>query len=188
MVIVNWVRLSTFIMVVILCLNAKPEDTFSADPNTTFSMTVDLGQDRGQSFGSLFEVRDKANRVVAGAGFLDVYNTRFRNNRHTLQFFVRPSKSPNQYSVSRLPHPDLDCGVYLLDLNQKIRAWSRAGKDSVRLWDAESQKWSDAPIPQTGQVRSGDGVMRVGRGTLTFTGNQVAYNGHVILNPPKQGT
>ncbi len=188
MLIVGRGRLSMFLVVLFLCLNTQPESTISAEPSTTYSMTVDLGQDLGQSFGSLFEVRDKDNRVIAGAGFLDVYNTRFRSDRHTLQFFVRPQNAPDQFKVARLPHPDLDCGIYLIDLNQKIRAWSRAGKDSVRLWDSESQKWSESPIPQTGQVRSGDGIMRVGKGTLTFTGNQVAYNDRVILNPPKQGT
>ncbi len=187
MVTVNRARISAFVLIVSLSLQATSDEVLLAGPPVTYSITVDLGQDHGQSFGSLFEVRDKENRVIAGAGFLDVYNTRFRSDRHTLQFFVRPQQSPDQFSISRLPHPDLDCGVYLLDLDQKIRAWSRASKDMVRLWDTESQKWSDAPIPKTGQVRSGDGIMRVGKGTLTFTGNQVAYNQRVILKPPKQG-
>jgi len=188
MLIVNRVKYLMLMVVALLSLISRPEAVLSADPLTSFSIDVDLGQDLGQSFGSLFEVRDKENRVIAGSGFLDVYNTRFRNDRHTLQFFVRPQESPDEYTVTRLPHPDLDCGIYLLDLNQKIRAWSRAGKDSVRLWDADTQKWSDAPIPKTGQVRSGDGIMRVGKGTLTFTGNQVAFNERVILNSPQQGT
>jgi len=58
-------------------------------PNTTtFSVTIDFGQDVGQSFGTLFEARDKSGRIVAGAGFQDVYNTHFRNDRHTVQLFV----------------------------------------------------------------------------------------------------
>lgn len=168
--------------------HAAHECTFAADKKITYSVQVDLGQDRGQSFGSLFEVRDQENRVIAGAGFQDVYNTRFRSDRHTLQFFVRPQTDPDKFSVTRLPHPDLDTGIYLLDLDQKLQAWTRAQKDQVRLWDAKNRKWIDAPIPETGPVRSGDGMMRLGKGMLTFTGNTVAYNDRIILNPPKLGT
>ncbi len=158
-----------------------------ADPIATFTVEVDLGADRGQNFGSLFEVQDAGGEVVAGAGFMEVYNTRFRSDRHTLQFFVRPSTDADRFETERLPHPDLDCGIYLLDLNQRIHAWSSVPGNSLRVWDADAEAWHDTPIPKTGRVRSGDGIMRLGKGALTFTGNQVAYGDRIILSPPEVG-
>ena len=175
-------------LLVVVTFEARTSDCLAIDPIATFSVEVDFGQDRGQNFGSLFEVRDSKDRVIAGAGFMGVYNTRFRSDRHTLQFFLRPEKDVDRFATERLPHPDLDCGIYLLDLDQKLYAWSSVRNNSVRLWHADTRKWNDASIPKTGQVRSGDGIMRLGTGTLTFTGNQVAFNDRIILNPPKLGT
>ncbi len=118
---------------------------------------------------------------------MDVYNTRFRGDRHTLQFFVRPSENADQFSIERLPHPDMDCGIYLFGLNEKLYAWSSVRNNSVRLWQADKRYWKDTTPPKTGRVRSGDGLMRLGSGTLVFTGNQAAYNGRTILTAPRVG-
>lgn len=156
-------------------------------PVARFTVKVDFGKDRGQSFGSLFEARDERGRVVAGAGFVDVYNTRFRNDRHTLQFFVRPQSDSRNFAVERLPHPDLDCGVYLFDLNGQLFTWSSVRNNSVRRWDAIIKKWKDAAPPKTGLIRSGDGVMRLGTGILAFGNNRAVYNDRQILAPPETG-
>jgi len=156
-------------------------------PVARFTVTVDFGKDRGQSFGSLFEARDERGRVVAGAGFVDVYNTRFRSDRHTLQFFVRPQKDSEKFSVQRLPHPDLDCGVYLFGLDGQLFTWSSVRNNSVRRWDAAMKKWKVAAAPKTGRIGSGDGVMRLGRGILAFGNNRAAYNDRQILAPPERG-
>ncbi len=177
----------TIFMFFCYSLTVPPIICLAADPIASFSMEVDLGKDLGQNFGSLFEVRNSKNEVVAGAGFMEVYNTRFRSDRHTLQFFFRPAEDANRFAIERLPHPDLDCGVYLLDLDQRLYAWSSVKNNSVRRWNADKREWSTAQIPKTGQVRSGDGIMRLGTGTLTFTGNTVTYNDRQILGPPDIG-
>jgi len=159
----------------------------ATEPAWSIAVEVDLGRDRGQNFGSLFEVRDAQERVIAGAGFMEVYNTRFRSDRHTLQFFLHPEQEEESFVTERLPHPDLDCGVYLLDLNQKLHAWSSVRNNSLRVWDDAGNRWNDAPLPFTGRVRSGDGLMRLGTGTLSFTGNQVAFNDRIILSRPERG-
>lgn len=156
-------------------------------PVMRFTVKVDFGKDRGQSFGSLFEARDERGRVVAGAGFADVYNTRFRSDRHTLQFFVRPRKDADKFVVQRLPHPDLDCGVYLFGLNGQLFTWSSVRNNSVRRWDVGTKTWKNATPPKTGRIRSGDGVMRLGTGLLTFGNNRAVYNNRQILAPPKTG-
>ncbi|GIS58962.1 MAG: hypothetical protein CM1200mP2_11870 [Planctomycetaceae bacterium] len=48
---------------------------WAEEPVVHWRTTVDRGRDRGQPFGSLFEARDAKGRLVAGAGFEEVYNT-----------------------------------------------------------------------------------------------------------------
>jgi len=57
-------------------------------PILQITMTVDLGEDRGQNFGSLFEARDADGRLVYAAGFAGLYNTNFRMDRFTLQLYL----------------------------------------------------------------------------------------------------
>jgi len=157
------------------------------DNVASFRVEVDLGKDRGQSFGSIFEARNADGRVVAGAGFQDVYNTRFRSDRHTIQFFVRPGSDDERFTVERLPHPDLDCGVYLFDFDEQVYAWSSVRDNSVRRWGAASGDWRSELPPNVGQIRSGDGTMRLGTGQLIFSDNEARYNDRVILTGPELG-
>ena len=166
---------------------AAPENKPRREVFAEFTAVVDLGKDHGQSFGSIFEARDAQGRVFAGAGFMDVYNTRFRSDRHTLQFFVRPKADRNAFTLDRLPHPDLDCGVYLFDLDDTVYAWSSVRNNSIRRWDEAAGRWLDAPPPGAKHLRSGDGVMRLGKGRLVFADNQASYDGRVILEPPLIG-
>ena len=115
--------------------------------------------------------------VVAEAGFADVYNTRFRSDRHTLQFFVRSKGESAKCTLERLPHPDLDCGVYLLDFNQTLYAWSSIRGNSQRRWNADDGRWDEQPPPGVARLRSGEGVMRLGRGLLVFFNGTVTFNG-----------
>ena len=147
----------------------------------TFNIDADLGTDLGQSFGSLFELKDSKGRVVIGAGFQDVYNTRSRNARLTLQFYVRPPAGDARQQIARLPHPDLDCGVFLFDHNSSVYCWSGVGPNGVRKWDSQKKKWLRQHPPTTKVIRNGDGVMNLGDGLLAFTNNQVLFNGKVIL-------
>ena len=50
---------------------------------------VNFGKDLGQNLGTVFEARDSDGQVLFGAGFMGLFNTHFRMDRWTLQFFVR---------------------------------------------------------------------------------------------------
>ena len=113
-----------------LCLVTST--VWAEEPLAHWRTTVDLGPDLGQPFGSLFEARDAKGRLVAGAGFEEVYNTRFRSNRHTVQFFVRPTKGGDRFRIERLPHPDMDCGIYLFELDGRVHAWTNARGNRVK--------------------------------------------------------
>lgn len=158
-----------------------------APAKLTFSVEVDFGHDRGQSFGSLFEAKNADGRVVAGAGFQDVYNTRFRTGRHTLQFFVRPDKNEDRFTLERLPHPDLDCGIYLFDFAGDVYAWTSERNNSVRRWNEEGRKWVAELPPGTPAIRGGDGIIELGSGRLVFSNNSAWYNDRKLLSEPKVG-
>lgn len=170
-------------------LSVEKRHSKASDTRTSLrvSTAVDFGTDRGQSFGSLFEIRNSEGRVVAGAGFADVYNTRFRTGRRSLQFFVRPERDQASFEVERLPHPDLDCGVYLCEFDQEIYAWSSVRGNSVRKWNATSRAWVNELPPGMKALRSGDGLMRLGQGRLVFSDNKAWFNDRQILSPPEAG-
>ncbi len=170
-----------------LLLILLPTVLTAAEPTKIrFSMSFAPGEDVGQKLGSLFEVHDAQGRVVAGAGFMEVYNTRFRGSRHTLQFFVRPAKEADKFTVKRLPHPDLGTGVYLYDHKAQLFAWTSQKSNAVRQWQSTSQQWQ--PRPTTAPViRSGEGIMQLGSGAMIFSNGQVSFNGRQILAPAKQG-
>ncbi len=167
---------------------ARSDDQTGAErPKFAASVHADFGADRGQSLGSLLEIKDRSGKVIAGAGFLDVYNTRFRSDRHTVQFFVRQSSHELAFKTERLPHPDLGCGVYLLDFDQHVWAWSDVNGSELRQWSPESQSWLATMPKRTNRLRSGDGVMRVGSGTLVFENNTARFDERRILSPPDRG-
>ena len=122
------------VMLLAVCLASTP--CSAQQPLVRWQATVDLGRDLGQPFGSLFEARDAKGRLVAGAGFEEVYNTRFRSNRHTVQFFVRPARDPGGFRIERLPFPDMDCGIYLFELDGRVHAWPNARGNRVKRCDA----------------------------------------------------
>lgn len=167
-----------------LCLITSA--VWAEEPLAHWRTTVDLGRDRGQPFGSLFEARDAKGRLVAGAGFEEVYNTRFRGNRHTVQFFVRPAKGGDRFRIERLPHPDMDCGIYLFELDGRVHAWTNARGNRVKRWDPKRHRW-ETKVDGVGGLGSGDGVMRIGRGLLVFRGSTATFDGRVILKPPPRG-
>ena len=160
----------------ILLLALSPVVLPAAEPaRLRLSMTFAPGEDLGQNLGSLFEIRDAAGRVVAGAGFMEVYNTRFRGSRHTLQFFVRPAKEADKFTVKRLPHPDLGTGVYLYDHKAKLFAWTSQKSNAVRQWQATDERWQPRPVAEAPAIRGGEGIMQLGSGTLIFSNGQVQF-------------
>ncbi|MAV37326.1 MAG: hypothetical protein CMJ59_17940 [Planctomycetaceae bacterium] len=175
----------------IICLATA--DGFAEEPLARWQTTVDFGDDLGQNFGSLFEARDGQGRLVAGAGFQEVYNTRFRSNRHSLQFFIRPARKAETFHIERLPHPDLDCGIYLFELDGQLHAWTGARSNRVKRWDPKRRRW-ESDLQVAGGLGSGDGVMRIGRGLLVFKNSAAtftdAFDGtqrRTILAPPAVG-
>ncbi len=145
---------------------------------TKISLTIDRGQDLGQNFGSLFEARSKDGSLVVGAGFQNVYNTRYRGDRHTVQFFIRPTSGERPSAIETLPRPNDLCGTYLYGRDDVV--YSTYGK--VKAWDPDARTW-----PEVSTIGGTDETMRVGHGLLAFGDSAVKYNDRTILRPPKKG-
>ena len=155
--------------------------TTSADDTRTtrIAVTIDRGRDLGQNFGSLFEATSEDGSLVIGAGFPNLYNTRYRADRHAVQFFIRPVGGQRTFKVETLPRPNDLCGTYLYGRDGTVR--STYG--GIKAWDPEAKAWhDDTAIGGTGET------MRVGLGLLEFGNSQVKYNGKVVLEPPAEGS
>jgi hypothetical protein len=145
----------------------------------TIAVTIDRGSDLGQAFGSLFEATSDDGSLVIGAGFQNHYNTRYRSDRHAVQFYVRPTSGERQHVTELLPRPNELCGTYLHGRDGVIR--STYG--GLRAWDPATGAWQDEAS------RGGtEETMRVGHGLLEFGDSWVKYDGKLILGPPEQGS
>ena len=150
----------------------------------TFQVTVDRGADIGQNFGSLFEVQSEDGSISIGAGFQNGYNTRYRADRHAVQFFVRSTnddltESESSADVELLPRPNNLCGTYLYTRDDVV--YSTYG--GVRTWNPETKQWQATP-----EVGGTEETMRVGSGLLTFGDSTVQYEGRTILPKPASGS
>lgn len=151
-------------------------------PKAFVALTVQLGPDRGQNPGSLFEIADPAGRVVAGAGFLGAYNTQPRSDRWTLHWFLKTPDKPPRWQVERLPAIDSrDTGFYPFSLDGRLYVHGRGGPDPrVWSWDASRRKWSvtDGVAAYTENIAGKH---------LSVTSQKVIYGGHTLLELPDAG-
>ena len=157
------------------CDEAEPSQNSAAK---TIRVTVDRGKDHGQSFGSLFEVKTKDGSMVLGAGFQNLYNTRYRADRHAIQFFLRPTDGQRSFVTETLPRPSDLCGSYLYGRDGVI--YSAYGE--VSSWNEKADSWKS-----TASVGGTDETMRVGDGMLRLGDSRVIYNDTEILGQPDEG-
>lgn len=166
------------ILAIALMIAAFPL-TAAAGAEMNITVTIDRGRDLGQCFGSLFEVKSQDGALVFGAGFPNQYNTRFRGDRHQVEFFIRPTRGDRTFNTEKLPRPNNHCGTYLYSRDGVIYSTYQGHK----AWDADKAAWQDV----TAAGGTGE-TMRVGDGLLQFGNSTVKYNGTTILEPPKKGS
>ncbi|MEC7567248.1 MAG: hypothetical protein VX738_16320 [Planctomycetota bacterium] len=151
----------------------------AAAEDFTVTLVMDRGSDVGQSFGSLFEIESEDGSMVIGAGFQNVYNTRYRGDRHSVQFYIRPTSGKREFTVQELPRPSDDLtGAYLFGRDDVV--YSTYG--GLKSWDSRSESWT----PARGAGGTNE-TMRVGNGVLVFGDSSVSYNHHEILAAPQVG-
>src|SRR5262249_44333569 len=132
-----------------------------------FSIVLDRGEDIGQAFGTLFEVRSAEGRPLVGAGFLAAYNTFDRADRHGLHVFER-SETPATFEA--LPRSSGDAGVYLFSRGRRLYARSAAdGKDgAIRVFDDTTKAWAVAEGVGPDATAVADGFLEVGERAVRY--------------------
>lgn len=171
----------------VFCILVSIARLGAAEDKLVYSVDLDFGEDRGQSFGSLFELTDEHGRAVAGAGFIDVYNTRFRTDRFKLQFYVKPAGENREWTVERLPRPGKHTGLYLFDQENKLYGWTGVENNLVYEMDAGSEVLVPSEEYAVGLLPGGMGKMVLAGKTLAFLPGGVSYDGRQILAPPETG-
>jgi len=122
---------------------------------------------------------------LCGAGFAGLYNTNFRMDRFTLQFFVR-NTDENQAKFEKLPPPSSYGGNYLFDLDGRVYQYDLSRGMKIRWWSEQTGAWQlDESFSSDPEYRVspnyGRGKMRVAGKVLHFKDNEVWYDGRAIL-------
>lgn len=168
-----------------LALAAMPALRAAAEgvDDAVISVTVqaEIGRDVGQTLGTLFEAKTLDGRFTIGAGFCDVWNTRFRNDRGVVQFFVRPTSGEREFTTERLPRPRDEYGAYMYDFRGELIAGFDHATRKISAWDEITGSWQRRETVAPARMRLGDGV-------LAFGNNRVWYNGELILDAPERGS
>ena len=151
---------------------------FSVGAEVEVRVVVVRGRDVGQDFGSLFEARTRDGAFVFGAGFLGLYNTYYRSDRHRVHFFIRPTDAVFEPALERLPRPNDLAGTYLFSQEGRLYA----ANPDVRVWSQTESRWELDTLSQRGR-------MRVGTDLLLFDdGGSVQCNGRAVLTSPERGS
>lgn len=148
------------------------------------TVEIEFGEDRGQSFGNLFELIDDEGNVLGGAGFLDVYNTRFRNDRYKLQFYIKPTKQTDPL-ISRHPVPTRHTGLFIFDEGETIYGW--ADDRHTYEFDTQTNTWAKSRRYEVGNLPSGFGGMKLGDGYLSFRRSGIYFNDKLAVHLPASG-
>lgn len=151
----------------------------AAEPETVFTVEIDRGRDIGQAFGGLFEATTSDGALTIGAGFPNLYNTRYRADRHDVQFYLRPAKGERRLTTTELPRPNDLCGAYLYSRDGVVRQTY----GGVSAWNPSAKSWMRAS--QFGGTAE---TMRLGDARLRFGDSEVTYKGRKILTRPEKGS
>ena len=148
------------------------------------TVELEFGEDRGQAFGNVLEWVTQDGKVVGGVGFLDVYNTRFRNDRYKLQFYTRPATEA-QPLISRHPIPAPNTGLFIFDIDDTIYGWT--GTQGTFEWNMQKQQWTPSTRYSKDKMPSGYGGMKLQDGLLDFSGQDIRYKGKLAVTLPESG-
>lgn len=141
-------------------------------------VTVSQAEDRGQNWGSLFEIVDAEGQPNAGAGYLGAYNTFPRSDREELQIFVRAKNPQADWQIERLPQIDgAATGYYPFQMAGEVYTAPRGGSDSrVRRWNDAANTWEVVDgVP--------NGCEQIAGRPFHLASDRITWNGETLLTP-----
>jgi hypothetical protein len=134
--------------------------------------------ERGENWGSLFEIVNSTGKPIAGAGYLGAYNTFPRSDRDELHVFVRSPDPQAEWRIEPMPRIESTAtGFYPFQVGGEIYVSPRNGSDPrVHHWDDTTNGWQvvdDVP----------NGSERVAGKNLHVSSDKVTWDGGVVLEP-----
>jgi len=155
--------------------------TLVASPHALdVSISVTLGEDRGQGLGTLFEARDQDGDVIAGAGFDDAHATYLRDNHRQVVFFVKPPSSQPAISKLGKPFGPDNNGTRLQVVDDRLVAFHRGGNAVAFQTLGAGDTWIRNNEAWTKTANAFGGVQIVENRHLVFEGSTIRYDGEVI--------
>lgn len=143
------------------------------------TIAVELGEDEGQSLGTLFKSTFDGWEV--GAGFVDAHSTYLRDNHRVLSFYARPSAV--QYSRVNLGRPIGDLkvqGARVLVLGDRLLAFHQVWSPfSLKVFEPASATWKEATDPKIPEKFAG--LQVVADKVLVFASDSVEFDGALIF-------
>ena len=140
--------------------------------------TINLNEDQGQALGTLWEAVDSRGRPIAGAGFLNAYNTQDRSDRQMLHVYIRTA-GEESFSLVHLPRSTTDAGTYLFGFDGKLFAKGRSPfmDNKLRVWKSEPGRWEvdSRTVPFS---------VHVAGKVLASNGRAITYGEQVVLAHP----
>lgn len=169
---------SAFRVAVVLLLGAA--SLAEGQPVFEISIDVQLGADRGQPLGSLFEARGEDGKVVLGAGIEDGHSTYVRDNNRQVVFYCKPAAKDVTVSPLGKPYGPEDNAARLLADRAGLVVFKRFG-DPVQFMslgpDGQLQpyapEWTDTPAGFCG-------LQYVENRPLVFYGDRITYDGETV--------
>ncbi len=158
---------------------------------TTFdlSLNVQLGDDRGQPLGSLFEARNENGEIVFGAGFDDGHSTYIRDNNRQVVFYCKPvGRDVNVTGIGKPYSHEHNATRLLADRNGLV-VFKRFGNPQRILGVGEANTfqpyapdWTDTPAGGTlaGTPAGFCGLQYVDNRPLVFYSDRILYDGRAI--------
>ena len=168
----------------LLIVTAACQPTFSQAPvQLEASAVVELGADKGQDYGTLFEVIGVDGKTLMTAGFMAAYNTQPRSDRELLQVSIHPALASQDWQIERLPDIESSAtGFYPFSMHGELYIHNRSEKGrlptdpQVYRWDGKQHEWvGDHSVQPYSQHVAGK--------VLSVSSKAVTYDHKVLLEP-----
>ena len=169
---------------VLLIVTAACPPTFSQTPKQLeASAIVELGPDRGQDYGTLFEVIGVDGQTLMTAGFMAAYNTQPRSDRELLQVSMRPILGSLNWQLERLPDiASSATGFYPFSMHGELYIHNRSEK-GMQPTDPRVYRWDNQQRQWIGEHSMQPYSERIAGKILSVTGTAVSYDQKVLLEP-----
>ncbi|MEZ6074733.1 MAG: hypothetical protein R3C56_03380 [Pirellulaceae bacterium] len=168
----------------LLIVTAACPPTFSQTPKQLeASAIVELGPDRGQDYGTLFEVIGVDGQTLMTAGFMAAYNTQPRSDRELLQVSMRPILGSLNWQLERLPDiASSATGFYPFSMHGELYIHNRSEK-GMQPTDPRVYRWDNQQRQWIGEHSMQPYSERIAGKILSVSGTAVSYDQKVLLEP-----